>query len=134
MLRHGNGDQLLFLDRRLYHKRQQNTLVYTSMETELEGVRSHTNMTQFKKYFVGRKYNLLSINIFCVLRYLQRFIAKDIQLRCRYLRERKGLFKELKVLGRKRESCISQINKDILESRHNFLCTNKFYTTILVSF
>ena len=58
----------------------------------------------------------LQSNIFCGLRYLQRLVAKDIQSRCRNLREMKDVFKELKVLGRKRKSCTSQINKDILET------------------
>ena len=44
------------------------------------------------------------------------FVAKDIQSRCRNLREMKDVFKELNVLGRKRKSCTSQINKDILET------------------
>ena len=43
------------------------------------------------------------------------FVAKDIQSRCRNLREMKDVFKELKVLGRKRKSCTAQINTDILE-------------------
>ena len=45
----------------------------------------------------------LLFNIFCGLRYLKRFVAKDIQSRCRNLREMKDVFKELKVLGRKKE-------------------------------
>ena len=32
-------------------------------------------------------------NIFFGLRYLEMFAAKDIQSRCRYLRERKDVFK-----------------------------------------
>ena len=34
----------------------------------------------------------------------------------RYLREMKDVFKELKVLGKERKSCTSQISKDILET------------------
>ena len=48
--------------------------------------------------------NILQSNIFCGLRYLQRFLAKDIQSRCRNLREMKDVFRELKVWGRKRKS------------------------------
>ena len=33
------------------------------------------------------------------------FVGKDIQSRCRNLREMKDMFKEHKVLGRKRKSC-----------------------------
>ena len=44
------------------------------------------------------------------------FVAKDIQSRCRNLREMEDVFKELKVLGRKGNSCTAQINKDILET------------------
>ena len=73
----------------------------------------------------------LAIYIFCGLRYLQRFIAKDIQSRSRILRERKDVFKELKILVEKRKVAL---HKDILEHRHNFVCTNKFYSTILVNF
>ena len=40
--------------------------------------------------------------------------------------------KELKVLGRKRKSCTSQINKDILETI--FTSTSTFSSTILVTF
>ena len=36
------------------------------------------------------------------------FAAKDIQSRCRNLREMKDVFKELKVLGRKGKSCTAQ--------------------------
>ena len=50
----------------------------------------------------------------------------------RYLRKMKDVFKELKVLGRKRESCTSQINKDILETI--FTGTSTFSSTILVTF
>ena len=63
---------------------------------------------------------------------LQRFVAKDIQSRCRNLREMKDVFKELKVLGRERKSCTSQINKDILETI--FTSTSTFSSTILVTF
>ena len=44
----------------------------------------------------------------------------------------KDVFKELKVLGRKRKSCTSQINKDILETI--FTSTSTFSSTILVTF
>ena len=46
----------------------------------------------------------------------KRFVAKDIQSRCRNLREMTDVFKELKVLGKKKKRCTSQINKDILET------------------
>ena len=55
-------------------------------------------------------------DLFCGKRDLVRFVAKDIQSRCRNLREMKDVFKELKVLGRKRKSCTAQISKDILET------------------
>ena len=53
---------------------------------------------------------------------------KHEQLHQRNLREMKDVFKELKVLGRKRKSCTAQINKDILETI--FASTS----TILVTF
>ena len=60
----------------------------------------------------------------------KRFVTKDIQSRCRDLREMKDVFKELKVLDRKRKT--SQINKDILETI--FTHTSTFSSTILVTF
>ena len=56
----------------------------------------------------------------------------DIQSRYRNLREMKDVFKELKVLGRKRKSCTAQINKDILETI--FTSTSTFSSMILVTF
>ena len=44
----------------------------------------------------------------------------------------KDVFKELKVLGRKRKSYTTQINKDILETI--FTSTSTFSSTILVTF
>ena len=44
----------------------------------------------------------------------------------------KDVFKELKVLDRKRKSCTAQINKDILETI--FTSTSTFSSTILVTF
>ena len=60
------------------------------------------------------------------------FFAKDIQSRCRNFREMKDVFKELKVLGRKRKSCTAQINKDILEII--FTSTSTFNSTIISNF
>ena len=60
------------------------------------------------------------------------FVAKDIQSRCRNLRETKDVFKELKVLDRKRKSCTAQINKDILETI--FTSTSTLSSTIIVTF
>ena len=48
------------------------------------------------------------------------------------LKEMKDVFKELKVLGRKRKSCTAQINKDILETI--FTSTSTFSSKILVTF
>ena len=60
-------------------------------------------------------------------------ICKDIfGMWTRYLRDMKDVFKELKVLGRKRKSCTSQINKDILETI--FTSTSTFSSTILITF
>ena len=49
------------------------------------------------------------------------FAAKDIQSRCRNLREMKDVFKESKVLGRK--VALYKINKDTLE---NNIYTNNY--------
>ena len=45
------------------------------------------------------------------LRYLQRFIAKDIQSRCRNLREMMDVFKELKVLVEKGKVALHKLTK-----------------------
>ena len=44
----------------------------------------------------------------------------------------KDVFKELKVLGRKKKNCTSQINKDILETI--FTSTSTFSITFVVTF
>ena len=62
---------------------------------------------------------------------MEMFAANDIQSRCRNLREMKDVFKELKVLGRKRNSCTTQINKDILETI--FTRTITFDSTVIVT-
>ena len=54
---------------------------------------------------------VLAKSIFCGLRYLQRFIAKDIQSRWRYLREMKDVFKELKVLVEKGKVALHKLTK-----------------------
>ena len=71
-------------------------------------------------------YCFLLSNIFFDLRYLEMFAAKDIQSRCRNLKKIKDVFKELKVLGRKKKSCTAQINKDILETI--FRSTSTFFS------
>ena len=45
---------------------------------------------------------------FVVVEIWKRFIANDIQSRCRNLREMKDVFKKLKVLGRKGKSCTAR--------------------------
>ena len=94
----------------------------------------HFMIIVFKSCFVFHPlyFDSLHTDIFCGLRYLERFVAKDIQSRCRNLREMKDVFKELKVLGTKRKNCTSQINKDILETI--FTSTSMFSSTILVTF
>ena len=84
-----------------------------------------------KQHFKQKSGLLIKI-FFCGKRDLQRFVAKDIQSRYRNLREMKDVFKELKVLGRKRKSRTSQINEDILETI--FTSTSTFSSTILVTF
>ena len=59
------------------------------------------------------------------------FAAKDIQSRCRNLREMKDVFKKLKVLGRERKSGTAQINKDILETIFTRIIT--FDSTVIVT-
>ena len=71
-----------------------------------------------------RKFKRISVytKIFC-------YMKENLQ---RYLREMKDVFKELKVWGRKRKRCTSQIYKDILETI--FTSTSTFSSTILVTF
>ena len=73
----------------------------------------------------------LKVSLLSGKRDFKRFVAKDIQSRCRNLREMKDVFKELKVLGRKRKSCTAQINKDVLETI--FTRTITFDSTVIVT-
>ena len=54
---------------------------------------------------------LLSTYLFCGKRDLQRFVAKDIQSRCRSLREMKDVFKERKVLLEKGKVALHKLTK-----------------------
>ena len=78
-----------------------------SVSSSLLFIKEFTVKKNSRELIVRTTYDLLS-NIFFGLRYLEMFAAKDIQTRCRNLREMKDVFKELKLLGRKRKSCNAQ--------------------------
>ena len=76
------------------------------------------------------QFTLLS-NILCGLRYLEMFAAKDIQSRCRNLREIKDVFKDLRFWVEKGKVALHKINKDILEII--FTRTITFDSTVIVT-
>ena len=112
-----------------YLKRDKNCVVNFVMNTH-RGVAAH----RLSKSFFDNKFGSLLRSISFVVKEICRGLLQRIfiQSRCRNLREMKDVFKELKVLGRKRTSCTSQINKDILETI--ITSTNTFSSTILVTF